>query len=123
MGPTVIYAEPKGTMRTASRLYSLEPFGIGTTRCESLTSYLARLAAAHCVSVTTLVSREIAPYISDWVREGARHIYRRASAINSCGKMADDFVAGLQTLTGRQDLSGLTMLTYRDLLTPAYLAP
>src|SRR5881628_1288542 len=40
-----------------SRLYSLEPIGIGTPLCESLSGYIARLADAHAVSVGDLVGR------------------------------------------------------------------
>ena len=44
-----------------SPLYSLLPIGIGTPAVESFTSYLTRLAAAHGVSVTTLIRYKIAP--------------------------------------------------------------
>jgi hypothetical protein len=44
-----------------SRLYRLEPIGIGTSYVESLTSYIARLAEVHCVSLKALVMREIFP--------------------------------------------------------------
>lgn len=37
-----------------SRLYRLEPVGIGTPYVESLTSYIARLAAEHCVTPKNL---------------------------------------------------------------------
>src|SRR5712691_263199 len=44
-----------------SRLYRLEPIGIGTPAVESLSSYLNRLAQAHCVMVTTLITHELLP--------------------------------------------------------------
>src|SRR5438045_2443795 len=44
-----------------SRLYRLEPVGLGTAYVESMTSYIVRVAAAHSLSVWTLVTREIAP--------------------------------------------------------------
>ena len=40
-----------------SRLYSLEPIGVGTAMVESLTGYVARLAEAHSVSAGDLVGR------------------------------------------------------------------
>jgi len=40
-----------------SRLYSLQPVGVGTGMVESLTGYVARLAEAHSVSVGDLVGR------------------------------------------------------------------
>src|SRR5256886_15384835 len=44
-----------------SRLYRLEPIGIGTPEVESLSSYLNRLAQPHCVMVTTLITHELLP--------------------------------------------------------------
>jgi len=38
-----------------SLLYSLEPIGVGTAFVESLSSYVARLAEAHSISVGDLV--------------------------------------------------------------------
>jgi hypothetical protein len=38
-----------------SRLYALEPIGVGTALVESLSSYVARLAEAHSISVGDLV--------------------------------------------------------------------
>src|SRR5574341_819764 len=45
-----------------SRLYSLEPIGIGTAIVESLTGYTARLAEAHSVSVGDLVGRVLSDF-------------------------------------------------------------
>src|ERR1017187_8404506 len=42
-----------------SRLYSLEPMNVGTAEVESLTGYVARLAEAHCVTVSDLVGGEL----------------------------------------------------------------
>jgi hypothetical protein len=39
-----------------SKLYHLEPIGIGTPLIESLTSYVSRLANAHSVILRTLVT-------------------------------------------------------------------
>ena len=47
-----------------SRLYSLQPMAIGTSRVESLTSYMMRLAETHTVSVRTLILWEIFPNLS-----------------------------------------------------------
>jgi len=46
-----------------TQLYHLEPIGVGTAWTESLTGYIARLADAHCVRVSTLVAREIGPRV------------------------------------------------------------
>jgi len=37
--------------RTISRLYNIEPIGVGTVEVESIISYLLRLAAAHSFSI------------------------------------------------------------------------
>src|SRR2546427_5615316 len=47
-----------------SRLYSLEPIGIGTPEVESVSSYLNRLAQAHCVTVSALITHELLPHLS-----------------------------------------------------------
>lgn len=44
-----------------SPFYALAPIGIGTPAVESFTSYLTRLAAAHGISVNTLIRCKIAP--------------------------------------------------------------
>ena len=46
-----------------SRLYSLEPVGIGSPYTESLTSYTIRLAEFHHVSLKDLVTQEIFPLL------------------------------------------------------------
>lgn len=49
----------KPSIPPRSRLYHLEPIGIGTPYVESLTSYIARLAEAHCLTPKLLLEREI----------------------------------------------------------------
>ena len=44
-----------------SILYSIPPIGIGTGDVECLTSYICRLADAHCVSPTNLFRYQIEP--------------------------------------------------------------
>jgi len=51
------------TLPARSRLYRLEPYGIGTPWVESLTGYITRLAEAHCVSTGILYAKEIAPVV------------------------------------------------------------
>ncbi len=51
------------TIPTVSRLYSLEPIGVGTPLTESISSYLTRLAQEHCVTPKKLIMGEIAPLI------------------------------------------------------------
>jgi hypothetical protein len=47
------------SMPKTTRLYVLEPLGVGTIETESLTSYVRRLAAAHVVSPSALLRLEV----------------------------------------------------------------
>src|SRR5215467_12385895 len=48
-----------------STLYRLEPVGMGTPQVECLTSYISRLAEAHCVFPGILMSKCIAPFVRE----------------------------------------------------------
>jgi transcriptional regulator with XRE-family HTH domain len=104
-----------------TRLYHLPPVGIGTGTTESLTSYLIRLAEAHCVPVGTLIAREIAPLVAahSHVRSLAQHNWVHYShALNGTGATAQTLVDVLQRLTGRHDLHLLTLLPWSHVLPP-----
>src|ERR1700683_189509 len=47
-----------------TRLFNLEPIGLGTPYVESITSYISRLAGEHHVAPWVIVSRDIAPRMS-----------------------------------------------------------
>jgi transcriptional regulator with XRE-family HTH domain len=102
-----------------TRLYHLPPIGLGTPMVESLTGYIVRLAEEHCVSAGVLYRKEIQA-LAD---KGNIFTFRVSSAdgypthtINGLGSPAADFVRALETLTGRRDLSGLTLLAWRRVL-------
>jgi TniQ len=68
-----------------SRLYHLEPIGIGTPSVESLTSYIARLAAAHSVHPRNLLLCELASYLNLLTRARTDELKRGAtSALLAC---------------------------------------
>ena len=104
-----------------SQLYHLEPIGIGTPNVECLTGYIARLARAHGVIPHQLVMRQLAPQLgrkqlTEPVNRGFPTFWKTcAPALNSFGRMSTDMVNVLQSLTLRQDLISLTMLTWRDI--------
>lgn len=108
-----------------SRLYSLAPIGVGTVYVESLTSYIARLAEAHRITVGALVEREIGLFIKQdtdnqpFVRTGLFSL--TGAAINSTGVTAANCVRALETLTGSSALRFLTMLTWAAVLPPREL--
>jgi len=112
------------TLPARSRLYRLEPCGIGTPWVESLTGYIARLAEAHCVSTGILYTKEIAPIVG----KGNIFTFRVAGAagypthaINGLGVTAVDFVHALEHLTARHDLRYLTLLPWKEVLPPGAL--
>lgn len=102
-----------------SRLYPLEPIGVGTPMVESLTGYVARLAEAHCVSTGTLYSKEIDALTG----KGNIFTFRleieagySTHTINGRGAPAADFVHALESLTYRRDLRYLTLLPWAEVL-------
>ncbi len=113
-----------------SPLYSLLPIGIGTPAVESFTSYLTRLAAAHGVSVTTLIRYKIAPLFiessqaTDLLSADIIRILMDASPkkpktllIQTAGfwldltQNASQLVCAVKTLTGRQDIHYTSLLS------------
>lgn len=102
-----------------SRLYQLEPIGMGTPMVESLTGYIVRLAEAHCVSAGVLYWKEIRALADKgniFTFRIATHGGYSTHTINGLGSPATDFVRALETLTGRRDLCYLTLLTWANVL-------
>jgi AraC-like DNA-binding protein len=105
-----------------SRLYHLEPVGIGTPYVESLTSYVARLAAAHSVHPRNLLLCEVAPYLNalshaktDELKRGAMSRLLAMSVVwNGTTASANSMVQGLVRLSGRSDLHFLTLLPFSE---------
>lgn len=106
-----------------SRLYHLAPIGVGTPDVESLTSYVARLAAAHNVHTATLVEHELLPLLqkhpmSEPASTGASYAWPRfAQPLNGSGTLARKWTQAVETLTLRSDLRFLTLLTWSQVLT------
>jgi TniQ len=102
------------TLSRRSRLYQLEPIGIGTPMVESLSGYLARLAEAHCLSPYLLDLKEVAPLV------GRRHdvCYHRGEGdmsstsvqlVNGAGLVAEKMANALELLTQQAGLRHLTL--------------
>jgi hypothetical protein len=107
-----------------SRLYHLEPIGIGSPMVESLTSYLMRLADVHSVHPRVLISQEILPLLNipRLYRDG-RPIYgqltvlwKDSRVLNGRSSLTWRMVQALEQLTGRDDIRFLTMLTFVEVL-------
>lgn len=107
-----------------SRLYHLEPMGMGTPYVESLTGYLARLAEAHGVGVRRLLVVEILPllgrsHLLGPENRGLSAFWQRGTrALNGTRTLARDLVRTLEGLTLRGDLRFLTLLPWAEVLPP-----
>lgn len=106
-----------------SRLFCLPPIGIGTPAVESLTGYVARLAATHGVIVRHLVEEEILPllgrsYLLGPLNRGHSSFWQESESrpLNGTGRLARDLVRVLETLTLRDDLRFLTLRPWADVV-------
>jgi TniQ protein len=107
-------------MPQPSTLYSLNPIGVGTPFVESLTSYIARLALAHCVFPGVLMRKVVAPFAESYLM-GARGSVamdirdgKATGAFNSAHYRARNAVKALESLTRQHGLRALTMLTWAE---------
>src|SRR6266567_3057045 len=93
-----------------SRLYGMVPCGEGLWS-ESLTSYLNRLGWRHGVSPRWLLTQEMLPHLSSdhCPTQLGTFCQQRAMSINGNGSLALEWSALLERLTGRSDLSLLTL--------------
>ncbi|MCI0392134.1 MAG: TniQ family protein [Acidobacteria bacterium] len=110
-----------------SRLFPLVPVGIGTGQAESLTSYIMRLAEAHCLYVTTLYSQLLHPAAraeaenqglerSRIALKGAHGITHSGHSWNGVSGVASCHVRALERLTGATQLHLLTWLPWKAAL-------
>jgi hypothetical protein len=110
-----------------SRLFPLVPAGTGTGQAESLTSYIMRLAEAHCLYVTTLYSQLLHPAAraeaenqglerSRVALKGAHGITHSGHSWNGVSGVASCHVRALERLTGATQLYLLTWLPWKAAL-------
>lgn len=100
-----------------SRLFGLDPIGIGSVKAEGLISYIIRLAKAHCISPRLLISAELLPRMREV--NSARHaeFYSDyAKTLQSTGKFSSKFVEMVEQLTCRTDIALLTALPWREIV-------
>ena len=111
------------------RLSHLAPIGIGTAEVESLTGYITRLAAWHCVHPGALFAQEMVPLIncpyllkSDTEPVGhALHLVKKIQTVNGGGSVTSRWVRALESLTRRDKLHLLTLLPWGRFLAPRFL--
>jgi hypothetical protein len=105
-----------------SRLYKLDPIGVGTTWVESLTSYLCRIADAHSVSIDTLLSKTVLPLINELgQKSGSGFTVHRfypawGSALNGTGREPERLLPVLEQLTHTKRLRATTWLAWAQVL-------
>ncbi len=108
-----------------SRLFFLEPIGVGTPYTESLSSYLTRLAQEHCVTPKKLIMAEIAPlimgdlYQPEMLSKNVSTIFGNSDAkpaINGMRDMTESLTFALESLTLREDLRYLSGLTWKGII-------
>ena len=77
------------TIPARSRLFPIEPIGLGTPYVESLTSYLARLAESHTVLLGNLATHQIKPVIpKNYKSRDLFSIKHRTGTVNGTGVIA-----------------------------------
>lgn len=121
------------SLEAHSRLYHLEPVGIDTPLVESLTSYICRLAKAHCFRVSTLIAHELYPHLdmpylfanlegySRVTGFASQRVKNAIESVNGIAISTVRFVSALEHLTKRRNLRNLTLLSWADVLTPRNL--
>lgn len=110
------------TLLARSRLYRLEPCGPGSPFVESLTSYVARLAAAHAVKPSVLVADELLPRLDKGYLPGSRRVsgttWKKLVAINGMGTWSTEWAHTVEDLTCWASLRSLTLLEWSSLVAP-----
>jgi hypothetical protein len=107
-----------------SRLYPLQPLGLGTPLVESFTSYIKRLAAIHQVPTGVLLAQELAPSISRYKGPNPQRLssiffhlfFNQTGAWNGTGTMATEPLFLLQKLTNQPTLKFLTLISWAKVL-------
>lgn len=108
-------------LSTRSHLFHLKPIGVETYFSESLTSYIVRLADAHCMTTGELISKEITPilekpYLTNIALNGGTRFFENASMLNGVGNTAREFVDVLELLTLSPNLHHLTMISLSNII-------
>ncbi|SRR6266498_631350 len=96
-----------------SALYQIRPVGIGTAETECFTSYLARLAKAHNISLGALSLRYIFPLVNAKRAESGVPFTRLKVRQMSSANGADTFAIDLLTIVERLTLvTGIVPMTF-----------
>jgi len=107
-----------------SRLYRLEPAGLGTRQVEALTSYLMRLAAAHHLTPGALIGAAL-PELAGVSAGNRQRLVGEVSAngrsANGLSGVAAIWLAAVSAATLREDLAELTFVPWAEAISPVHL--
>lgn len=124
-GEDVCEVWSQGSLHTPehSKLVPLKPIGVGTPLVESLTSYVARLAATHSVPPFELLTCLLLPEWRDQTETGTATLtelcnrtIKSSSNINGLGPRAQRWVNAIEHAAGRKRLDTFTMLPFASIL-------
>lgn len=107
-------------MPQPSTLYALNPIGVGTPFVESLTSYIARVALAHCVFPGVLMRHVIVPFAERHSTGEGRSTTlplrdgKATGALNANQQTAMNAVNALESLTKRHGWRALTLVRWAE---------
>lgn len=112
--------QPNLNIPTRSYLYPLRPMGLGTSKVESLVSYLSRLAQAHWVTGSCLYARLLYP-LAEWGKEMTCHseilrAYSSFYSLRQVNERTGKVIHALENITCQPSLMSLTHLTWKRLL-------
>lgn len=100
-------------------LYPLQPIGIGHGDCESITSYITRLASQHKLS-SRIFMREVLPKLSTdsfkSIKHGCNWEINYQNGYLSSGKMAENICNTLKKGTGINGLENCTTICLREVV-------
>jgi AraC-like DNA-binding protein len=98
---------------------------VGTGEVESLSSYLTRLAAEHCLSLGTLFEEMMGPLVREsnslsTTKYSEVSLSGATRAINGMGVTAATCIQIFESLTTRTDLRWLTTMTWQGIFSTRY---
>jgi len=99
-----------------SRLFALEPIGIGKPTAESMISYVVRLASAYSVSPRRLIREEFAKFSPEIAKQYRRFPNKNAVFINGLGRYSDLFADIIEKLCRQPCTRDLTLQPLKSLL-------
>lgn len=107
---------------STSTLYDIEPIGLGSIYCESITSFLVRLSELHLIKPGDLINKVLAPklkkeYLINSATFGGNRFYDGAKALNGVSENSMDLVNVLELLTSHRGLINLTLLKWDKVFT------